>query len=69
MRLLFGLGWPQWLTIIGLVGGLLLTFWLMARASVAYEEARRRREAAASLSPDGDAPASEPHGELRKEEG
>ena len=52
--MLFGLGWPQWLTIIGLVGGLWLTFWLMARASVAYEEARKRRESAASLPPDGD---------------
>ena len=39
-----GLGWPQWLTIIGLVGGLLLTFKVMARASVAYEKARKRRE-------------------------
>jgi hypothetical protein len=27
-----------------LVGGLLLTFRVMARASVRYEEARRRRE-------------------------
>jgi hypothetical protein len=43
----FGLGWPEWLTIIGLVGGLLLTFKMMARASLAYEKARRRREAAA----------------------
>jgi hypothetical protein len=39
-----GLGWPEWLTIIGLVAGLLLTFRLMARASVAYERARRARE-------------------------
>jgi hypothetical protein len=42
--LLLGLGIPEWLTIIGLVGGLLLTFRVMARASVRYEEARRRRE-------------------------
>jgi hypothetical protein len=42
--LLLGLGWPQWLTIIALVGGLILTFWLMARASVAYEKARKARE-------------------------
>jgi hypothetical protein len=41
---LFGLGLPEWLTIVGLVGGLLLTFRVMARASVKYEEARRRRE-------------------------
>jgi hypothetical protein len=42
--LLLGLGIPEWLTIIGLVGGLLLTFRVMARASLRYEEARRRRE-------------------------
>jgi hypothetical protein len=40
-----GLGWPEWLTIIALVGGLWLTFKLMARASVAYERARKAREA------------------------
>ena len=45
--MLLGLGLPQWLLIIGLVGALLLTFKVMARASVAYEKARRRREAAA----------------------
>ena len=39
-----GLGWPEWLTIIGLVGGLWLTFKMMARASVAYERARKARE-------------------------
>lgn len=42
--MLLGLGWPQWLTIFALVGGLILTFWLMARASVAYEKARKARE-------------------------
>ena len=42
--MLLNLGWPEWLTIIGLVGGLLLTFKVMARASIRYEEARRRRE-------------------------
>jgi hypothetical protein len=42
--MLFGLGWPEWLLIIGLVGGLLLTFRTMARASVAYEKARKARE-------------------------
>jgi hypothetical protein len=41
--LLLGLGWPQWLVILGLVGGLWLTFWTMARASVKYEQARQRR--------------------------
>ena len=40
-----GLGLPEWLTIIGLVGGLVLTFWVMARASVAYDKARQAREA------------------------
>lgn len=45
--MLFGLGWAEWLTIIGLVGGLILTFRIMARASVAYEKARKAREAKA----------------------
>jgi hypothetical protein len=45
--ILWGLGWPQLLTIIGLVGGLILTFWVMAKASVAYDKARKRREALA----------------------
>jgi len=39
------LGLPEWLLIIGLVGGLWLTFKMMARASVAYEKARQAREA------------------------
>ena len=42
--MLWGLGLPQWLTIIALIGGLILTFKVMARASVRYEEARRRKE-------------------------
>lgn len=41
--MLLGLGWPQWLVIIGLGGGLWLTFWTMAKASVKYEQARQRR--------------------------
>jgi hypothetical protein len=41
---LFGLGWPQWVTIIALVGGLLLTFKMMAKASIRYEAARKARE-------------------------
>jgi hypothetical protein len=45
---LWGLGWPQWLTIIGLVGGLVLTFWVMAKASAAHERARLAREAGQS---------------------
>ena len=55
--MLFGLGWPEWLTIAGLVGGLLLTFRVMARASIRYEQARKAREeresAAASSDPEG----------------
>jgi hypothetical protein len=39
-----GLGLPEWLTIIGLVAGLFLTFKVMARASLRYEAARRARE-------------------------
>ncbi len=39
-----GLGFPEWVTIVGIVGALILTFWMMARASVAYERARRARE-------------------------
>ncbi len=46
--MLFGLGWPEWLTIIGLVGGLVLTFRVMARASIRYEEARRARQQSAA---------------------
>jgi hypothetical protein len=43
---MFDLGWAQWLTIIALIGGLILTFRVMARASIAYEKARRSREEA-----------------------
>ena len=55
---MLGLGWPQWLTIIGLVGGLVLTFWVMAKASASYERARLAREArqsetASELAPSG----------------
>jgi hypothetical protein len=42
--MLLGLGVPEWLTIVGLIGALLLTFRVMARASLKYEAARRRRE-------------------------
>jgi hypothetical protein len=42
---LFGLGIAEWATIIALVGGLILTFWVMAKASVAYERKRLEREA------------------------
>ncbi|HEV3472124.1 MAG TPA: hypothetical protein VG408_02805 [Actinomycetota bacterium] len=39
-----GLGVPEWVTIVALIAGLLLTFRVMARASVRYEQARRARE-------------------------
>ena len=42
--MVFGLGCPEWLTIIGLVGGLFLTFYVMVRGARAYERARERRE-------------------------
>jgi hypothetical protein len=51
--MLLGLGWPQWLTIIGLVGGLVLTFWVMVKASAAYERARLAREAKSETAPEG----------------
>jgi hypothetical protein len=43
--MLFGLGLPEWLTIIALVGGLFLTFWVMARGSIAYEKRRQAEQA------------------------
>jgi hypothetical protein len=46
--MLFGLGLPEWLTIIALVAGLWLTLKMMARASVAYDKARQAREQVAS---------------------
>jgi hypothetical protein len=48
-----GLGLPEWLTIIGLLGGLILTFKVMARASVRYEQARRAREGVETRRPHG----------------
>ena len=42
--MLLGLGLPEWLTVVGLLGGLWLTFRIMARASLAYEKARQARE-------------------------
>jgi hypothetical protein len=50
---LLGLGLPEWLTIIGLLGGLILTFYVMARASVAYEAKRRQRAEAGLKGSDG----------------
>jgi len=52
---LLGLGLPEWLTIIGLLGGLILTFYVMARASVAYEAKRRQRAEPGSKGSDGQA--------------
>ena len=48
------MGWPQWLTIIAMIGALLLTFKVMARASIAYEKKRREREAAGQPEPGPD---------------
>ena len=45
--MVLGLGWAEWLTIIALIGGLVLTFYVMAKASVAYERKRMQREAMA----------------------
>jgi hypothetical protein len=50
---------PEWLTIVGLVGGLVLTFYVMARASVAYERKRLQREAAAAVASSEKAAAKE----------
>ncbi|HVF53834.1 MAG TPA: hypothetical protein VNC78_09555 [Actinomycetota bacterium] len=47
--MLLGLGWPEWLLIIGLLGGLILTFAVMAKAAVAYQKARERREATSEV--------------------
>ncbi len=44
--MLFGLGLPEWLTIIAVVAALWLTLKMMARASVAYEKARGARDRA-----------------------
>ena len=49
------MGLPEWLTIIGLLGGLILTFYVMARASVAYEAKRRQRAEAGLKGSDGQA--------------
>lgn len=49
--MVLGLGWPQWLTIIALVGAVFLTFKVMARASLAYERKRRLREEGAPAEP------------------
>ena len=53
--MLLGLGLPEWLTIIGLLGGLILTFYVMARASAAYEAKRRQRAQTGSKGSDGQA--------------
>ncbi len=42
--MLLGLGWAQWLTIFAAVAGVVATVKMMARASVAYDRARRARE-------------------------
>lgn len=56
---MFGLGWPQWLLIIGLLAGLILTFKIMARASLAYAKARENREKQALIGASGGAETTE----------
>jgi hypothetical protein len=46
--LLFGLGVPEWVTILALAGSIPLTLKLMARASAAYERKAAERAQAAS---------------------
>jgi hypothetical protein len=65
---LFGLGLPEWLTIIGLLGGLILTFYIMARASVAYEAKRKAREAGSAGSQERNEAGSEERVEQREQE-
>jgi hypothetical protein len=64
---LFGLGLPEWLTIIGLLGGLILTFYIMARASVAYEAKRKAREAGSAGSQERNEAGSEERVEQREQ--
>jgi hypothetical protein len=54
---LFGLGLPEWLTIILLAASVPLTLKMMSRASAAYERKAAEREAAAEAanSPTGEA--------------
>ncbi len=60
---MFGLGWAEWLLVVGLIAGLLLTFKIMARASVAYARAREMREARErEVSPQGAVSTDEPPG-------
>ena len=66
--MLFGLGLPEWLTIIGLLGGLILTFYIMARASVAYEAKRKAREAGSAGSQERNEAGSEERVEQREQE-
>lgn len=66
---MLGLGWPEWLLIVGLVGGLLITFKVMARASVAYARAREMREARARSEGLGNQDPSEPVNENEDREG
>lgn len=44
--MLFGLGLPQWLTILALLGAVYLTFWVMAKGAAAYARRREAGEAA-----------------------
>ena len=62
--MLFGLGLPEWITIIALVATIPLTLKLMARASAAYERKAQERARAA----EGAAAPSRPGDEMQGEE-
>jgi len=62
----FGLGIPEWLTIILLAGSIPLTLKMMSRASAAYErKAQERAGAAGGEDPPADEAQPLEHGEER----
>ena len=63
---LFGLGIPEWVTIILLAGAIPLTLKIMGRASAAYErKAQERARAADGDDPSGTEVQPLDHGEER----
>ena len=63
--MLFGLGLPEWITIIALVATIPLTLKLMARASVAYERKTQERARAAEAVEGSSGAGDEIQGEER----
>ena len=64
--MLFGLGPPEWITILALIASVPLTLKLMARGAAAYErKAAERAKAAEALEPDGQIEAPEQSGDER----